>query len=257
MRHAERRLGFCHPTTEHGLNAIAFTLLTIAAYLLGAVPFGLVLGKARGIDIRQHGSRNIGATNTGRVLGRRWGLLCLALDIVKGFLPTFAAYWLIADKPQAATLAMWLGIALAAVLGHVFPIYLKFRGGKGVATTIGVALGIFPYLTVPMLVTVLLYAAVRLPTGIVSLGSLAIAIGLPVSFLAYTRLYDLPMDEFWPLQVATILLGLIILVRHRENISRLLKGAETRVSGAGRDSLSTAGSGHGGSEEAPEPPAAS
>lgn len=213
------------------MNVIAFTLLTLAAYLLGAVPFGLLLGKARGVDIRQHGSRNIGATNAGRVLGRKWGLLCLTLDIVKGFLPTFAAYWLIADKPDAATLVMWLVIALAAVLGHVFPVYLRFRGGKGVATTIGVALGIFPYLTVPMLATVLLYAAVRLPTGIVSLGSLAIAFGLPASFFAYTRLRDLPMAEFWPLQVATILLGLIILVRHRENIGRLLKGTEQRVRG--------------------------
>jgi glycerol-3-phosphate acyltransferase PlsY len=212
------------------LNPIVFTLLTFGAYLLGAVPFGLLIGKARGVDIRLHGSRNIGATNAGRVLGRPWGYLCLALDILKGFAPTFVASYLIADRrdPDAVTLVMWLAIALAAVLGHVFPVYLKFRGGKGVATTIGVALGIFPYLTAPMLATLLVYAAVRLPTGIVSLGSLAIAIGLPVSFFAYTRLLDLPMSDFWPLQAAAVLLGLLILIRHRENIGRLLKGTESR-----------------------------
>ncbi|MBU0637364.1 MAG: glycerol-3-phosphate acyltransferase, partial [Planctomycetes bacterium] len=144
-------------------------LFIIGAFLLGSIPFGLLIGLARGVDIREHGSRNIGATNAGRVLGRKWGYLCLLLDILKGFVPTLAAsFVLIAEPAESVMLVQWMLVGLAAVLGHTFPIYLKFRGGKGVATTIGVALGIFPYYTVAMAAALVLYALVRFGTGVVS-----------------------------------------------------------------------------------------
>lgn len=204
-------------------------LLVLGAYLVGAVPFGWLLGRLHRIDIREHGSRNIGATNVGRVLGRRWGLLCLALDVLKGLVPVACAgRWLGEGPADAGLLLRWLLVALAAVLGHVFPVYLRFRGGKGVATTVGVALGLYPYYTFAMGAALLGYALVRLTTGIVSLGSLTIALVFPVALYAYLRLAGLPLSVFWPLQAVAVLLGVLIVVRHRANIRRLLRGEELR-----------------------------
>ncbi|MEP0845991.1 MAG: glycerol-3-phosphate 1-O-acyltransferase PlsY [Phycisphaerae bacterium] len=202
--------------------------LALASYLLGAVPFGLLIGCARGVDVRQHGSGNIGATNVGRVLGRPWGLLCLALDVLKGFVPTFAASFLLARPPiDAWALVQWIFIAAAAVLGHTFPVYLQFRGGKGVATTIGVALGIYPYFAVPMIASLLVYAVLRYATGIVSVGSLSLALTFPLAVWGYMRYASLPGDRFWPLPAVAALLGLLIVVRHHANIARLFRGQET------------------------------
>jgi glycerol-3-phosphate acyltransferase PlsY len=206
-----------------------------AAYLLGSVPFGLLIGLARGMDIRRHGSGNIGATNVGRLLGRPWGHLCLVLDIVKGLLPTLlAGRMLVGPQPAAGDLVAWLAVGLAAVLGHTFPVYLGFRGGKGVATTIGVALGIYPYLTIPMIAALLAYALVRFSTGFVSAGSLALAAVFPLAVLVYVLVDPArEMAEFWPLQAASVLLGLLIVVRHSGNIARMLRGQELGTASAG------------------------
>ena len=203
-------------------------LFVLGAYLLGSVPFGLLLGLCRGVDVRQHGSRNIGATNVGRVIGRPWGYLCLVLDILKGLAPVLAARFVIVYEPiDAAMLLRWLLVAMAAVLGHLFPVYLRFRGGKGVATTIGVALGIYPYFTIPMGIALAGYAAMRFSTGIVSAGSLTIAVLFPVAFAVLLRLdADMSLAEFWPLQAAAILLGVLIVIRHRANLARLVRGEE-------------------------------
>jgi glycerol-3-phosphate acyltransferase PlsY len=210
----------------------------VGAYLIGAIPFGLLVGLWRGVDIREHGSRNIGATNAGRVLGRSWGLLCLALDMLKGFLPVLAANLALAGEASSLRLLQVLGVAVAAVLGHVFPVYLRFRGGKGVATTIGVALGIYPYYTVAMAVALGCYGLVRWTTGLVSLGSLVIAVTFPVSLYLYLRHLGKHLSDFWPLVAVAVLLGALIVVRHRTNIARLLRGEEmrvnTRVAGAAR-----------------------
>jgi glycerol-3-phosphate acyltransferase PlsY len=206
------------------------TLLITTAYLLGAIPFGLLIGWARGVEVRTQGSRNIGATNVGRVLGRRWGYLCLALDILKGLGPTLCASLLLpGDATNLNRQLVLLAVALAAVLGHVFPVYLRFHGGKGVATTVGVALGIWPAYTISMAAALLLYAVARFTTGLVSIGSLAIAVGFPATFFAYARLTGLPLRTCWPLQAAAILLGLLIILRHRENIQRLLLRQEMRL----------------------------
>ena len=205
-------------------------LLILGAYLLGAVPFGLLIGMARGVDVRTQGSRNIGATNVGRVVGRKWGYLCLLLDILKGLAPTLvASTWLAGRGDDPWRQMLLLLVAVAAVLGHVFPIYLGFRGGKGVATTVGVALGIWPYYTIAMAVALAAYALARFATGIVSVGSLALALVFPVAFFVCTRLTGLVLADHWPLQAVAVLLGLVIIVRHRENIQRLLRGREMSV----------------------------
>src|SRR5689334_18385696 len=123
-------------------------LLIPAAYLLGSVPFGLLVGLARGIDVRSAGSGNIGATNVGRLLGGKFFALVFFLDLLKGLLPMLAAGFVVhfrATDPQISSL--WLAVGFTAILGHMFSIFLKFKGGKGVATSTGVILGLWPYYT--------------------------------------------------------------------------------------------------------------
>jgi glycerol-3-phosphate acyltransferase PlsY len=205
--------------------------LILVAYLVGAIPFGLLLGRLHGVDIRAHGSRNIGATNVGRVLGRKWGFLCLILDVLKGLLPVLLAGRLLVSSAETSPqLLAWLAVAFAAVLGHVFPVYLGFRGGKGVATTVGVALGIYPWFTLAMGAALIAYAAVRFATGLVSLGSLTIAVVFPVALLLTLYAFEGDLRPFWPLLAAAILLSTLIVVRHVGNIRRLLRGEEVRVS---------------------------
>jgi glycerol-3-phosphate acyltransferase PlsY len=125
-------------------------------------------------------------------------------------------------------------VAVAAVLGHVFPIYLRFRGGKGVATTIGVTLGVYPYYTYAMLAALVAYFLVRYVTGKVSAGSVTLAVVFPAAFIVHAWVTGLALAEHWPLLVVAILLALVIIVRHRENIRRLIRGEEIGV--AGQDS---------------------
>jgi len=233
------------------------TLLVSGAYLLGAVPFGVLIGLAHGVDIRTQGSRNIGATNVGRVVGRKWGIFCLVLDILKGLGPTVCASLLLRTpiRPPLPLLGERLGegaltiafashhspqqqsivllVAVAAVLGHVFPIYLRFRGGKGVATTIGVTLGVYPYYTYAMLAALVAYFLVRYATGKVSAGSITLAIVFPAAFIVHAWVTGLALAEHWPLLVVAILLALVIIVRHRENIARLVRREEMGIAGGG------------------------
>lgn len=197
--------------------------LILAAYLLGSIPFALLIGFAHGVDVRQHGSGNIGATNVGRVVGKKWGYLCLVLDVLKGLIPTaVSGHFLVRTFPTDQALVYWLLTGLAAVLGHVFPVYLGFRGGKGVATTIGVSLGIFPHFTIPILLAVAGYAAVRFTTGIVALGSLTMAVLFPVCLHVYLARQGLLLASHWPLVLVAWLLALLIIVRHASNIRNLL-----------------------------------
>lgn len=206
-------------------------LFIVAAYLIGAIPFGLLLGFAKGVDIRKQGSGNIGATNAGRVLGRPLGLLCLALDIAKGLVPTLLAKQFLIHEPADATqMLQWVLVGGATVIGHTFPIYLGFRGGKGVATTIGACLGFYPVLTIPMIVALAAYGIGRFATGIVSVGSLALAVVLPLAFFAYSGFEPkYRLDVYWPIGAIALILSLLIIVRHRSNISRLLRGEEPAV----------------------------
>jgi len=214
---------------------VTAVVLIVGAYLLGAVPFGLLIGLARGVDIRTQGSRNIGATNVGRVLGRKWGFVCLGLDILKGLAPTLTATFALpgpAADPSRQVLVV--ATAAAAVLGHVFPVYLGFRGGKGVATTIGVALGVWPLYTLAMLVALAGYGLARYATGMVSVGSLMLAVLFPLAVVVGLWQSSAGIAGHWPLVAVAVLLGMVIIVRHRENIARLLRGEEYRAPGSDR-----------------------
>lgn len=182
----------------------------IFAYLIAATPVGLVIGRLRGVDLREVGSGNIGATNAVRALGRRWGLLVFALDVGKAALPVGLALHRFAEHP----LGEWIvaAIALAAILGHVYPVYLNFRGGKGVACAFGVFLILAPKAA---LVALVVYLQTLALTRISAVGSLTAAtVLLGVAWL------DPSVPRVW----ALLGLGLIGLVwwRHRDNLPRVL-----------------------------------
>jgi acyl phosphate:glycerol-3-phosphate acyltransferase len=197
--------------------------LAAGAYLLGSVPFSLILGRLRGVDIRTIGSGNIGATNLTRALGRRWGIAAFALDFLKGLAPVVLALLLarpeIEVRPEHAAMAC----GAAAILGHVFPIYLRFRGGKGVATSFGVIAGLAP---VASLAAGAAWLGLFLLTGTVSIASLAAAAVFPPGVLYCYR--HGPPSVAIPMVVLGVLVALLIVVRHRSNIRRLLSGKEGR-----------------------------
>lgn len=226
---------------------LAFVL---ASFLVGSIPFGLWVGRFRGIDIRQHGSKNIGATNVGRVLGRQWGLLCFAFDVGKGFLPTliFGLYSGAMDAARATTiepplLAWWLSVAVAAVFGHVFSPWIGFKGGKGVATSLGALLAVYPVVSVAILVCFAIWCLCVALWRYVSLASILAALALPplVIIVANARkellFPELPNSpDAIPylagsgliVAVTCILAGLVIWA-HRANIERLASGKESKV----------------------------
>jgi glycerol-3-phosphate acyltransferase PlsY len=193
-------------------------LLLLGAYLLGGIPFGYLAGRlVAGVDLRQVGSGNLGATNAIRQLGWGWGTAVFGLDLLKGWLAVALA------QRFGASAGGWLPVAagLAAVLGHSFTPYLGFRGGKGVATSAGVFLRLAPLATG---LALLIFAAMMLGSRIVSLSSLTATTALPLLLL--WRQPDEPL-----LQGFAVLLVLFIWIRHRGNLRRLLRGQEPRLGG--------------------------
>ena len=222
-------------------NLIFIGILALVAYLIGAIPFGLIISKLKGVDIRQHGSGNIGATNVTRTLGKRYGYTCFLFDVLKGFVPTILAGMQIASRLAVETESgdtlsgiettegqiAWLAIGTASIIGHVFPVYLKFKGGKGVATSLGVVLGIWPYFTITGLVIFLLWAAIWGWTRTVSIASIIAAALFPAVLAILTfRIPDWNFKDMHPLFIFSTLLSLLVIIRHKSNIIRLLAGTE-------------------------------
>ena len=206
-----------------------WVFLIIAAYLLGSVPFGLVLATARGVDLRSIGSGNIGATNVTRALGRGWGYLCFALDCLKGLVPMLVAMQFV-EEVTVGVLWLWFGVGYAAVLGHVFPLYLKFKGGKGVSTSLGVVVGLYPYMTVCGLIAFAIWGACLLIWRRVSLASIVAVVVFPIILIAaIVVLPDWRFSVLWPLLVVAVGLMVLVLVRHVGNIKRLLAGSERKI----------------------------
>ncbi len=189
-------------------------ILTIIAYLLGSVPFGLLVAKSKGVDIRQHGSGNIGATNVLRVIGKGWGIFTLILDALKGFVPAYLFPIMGNEDPVFGVL-----FGVAAIVGHTFPIYLNFKGGKGVATSAGMILGVAPF---SVGVAIAVFVVTVLISRYVSLASIfaAIAVGVAVWF-------DPKLDNT-VIQGVLSLMALLVVWLHRANVKRLLNGTEHR-----------------------------
>jgi len=208
------------------------TLLALIpiAYLLGAIPFGLLVGLAKGIDIRKSGSGNIGATNVGRLLGKKFFLLVFLLDALKGFAPMLAAGFIIRANETPTLDLLWLAIGFAAIAGHMFSIFLHFKGGKGVATTGGVLLGLWPYFTLPAILgTVVLFLTLKL-TRYMSVASITAALIFPLAFLliGLTQHWD-PLGRRLPLLIFSLLVAALIIYKHRTNLARLKAGTESKL----------------------------
>lgn len=185
--------------------------LVALAYLLGSIPTGLLLGKAYGIDVRKEGSGNIGATNLYRTVGRKVGAMTLAGDCLKGLLPVLAVKY----SSLPPDFAAWVG--LAAFCGHVFSLFLKFKGGKGVATALGVFLALAP---MAVAIAIAVFAAIMSSWRYVSLGSIAAAAIMPVAVAL--------RGGNRALVTVTLIIAVIVILRHHENIRRLIAGTENR-----------------------------
>jgi len=203
--------------------------LIVAAYFAGSVPFAYLVAKAAGgIDIRTVGSGNVGATNVARALGRKWGILVFALDVLKGFVPTAAA-WLLLRRPPAEISgggALLLPVALtglAAIAGHNWPIFLGFKGGKGVATSCGVFLAIFP---LGLLIALGVWAVTVAVTRYISLGSI---LGAAALLCCALLMQPEPFRGGKYLTAFAALAAVLAILRHRSNIRRLMRGTENKV----------------------------
>ncbi|MBN1254515.1 MAG: glycerol-3-phosphate 1-O-acyltransferase PlsY [Deltaproteobacteria bacterium] len=190
-------------------------LLIVFAYLLGSIPTGLLLSKAlAGKDPRQQGSRNIGATNVMRTAGKTLGAVTLIGDVLKGLIPVVIALWLGREQTWVA------GVGVAAFLGHCFSIYLRFKGGKGVATALGIFLPLAP---LAVFFDILFFAGVVVACRIVSVGSILGAVAMPI--LIWLVGYPLPYV------ILGICVAALIIYRHKENIQRLMAGGENKFLG--------------------------
>lgn len=191
---------------------MTIAVFAVLAYLLGAVPFGLLVAKARGIDIRSQGSGNIGATNVFRCVGKGWGIFTFALDALKGFVPAFFFSRLAGTNPEFGVL-----FGFVAILGHSFPVYLKFKGGKGVATSAGMLLGVAP---VAVGVGFACWVLCMVLSRYVSLSSIVAAAAVAVT--AWVK------NEGLVVNIALSVLAVLVIWLHRGNIQRLLNGTENR-----------------------------
>ncbi len=201
---------------------LKYSFAIILAYLLGSIPAAVWIGKRfHGVDVREHGSHNAGTTNVIRVLGWKTGIPVLLIDVSKGWLAATLPYFLnlaAADSPLLTNLKIMTG--LVAIVGHIFPLFAGFRGGKGVATVFGVLLALHPLLTISCLGVFLI---VLLTTGIVSVSSMSAGIAFPILLFLF---FGTPSTDF---KIFSVLVAFALLITHRKNIGRLMRGEETKL----------------------------
>ena len=214
---------------------LVIAVIALLAYLLGSVPFGLIVGKTQGIDVREHGSRNIGATNVWRVMGKEFGLITFVFDLGKGWVAVFLgqcialAWEIYVELPhlKAQTIHLdpgYAGItaAIGCILGHNFPVWLRFKGGKGVATSLGVIFGMMP---LAALIVFAIWGVVFKVSRYVSLASLVAAVALPLTVIG---LMFAGQIRGWAYFYFACAAAILVVRRHRENIRRLVAGTENR-----------------------------
>lgn len=199
-------------------------LITVAtAYLCGSLPFGLLVARTvAGVDIREKGSGNIGATNVGRVLGAKWGIAVLLLDALKGLLPVALIPRLFADGDSGAFVLLQVLAGVATVVGHMFPVWLKFRGGKGVATSLGVVVVLTPFGSLAAFGG---FALCMLASRIVALSSIVAAVVFAVGQMFILQPNPFAFEKL-PLSVFSLAVPALIVIQHRSNIARLVRGEE-------------------------------
>lgn len=224
-------------------------LCPVLAFLLGSIPFGLIIAKARGFDIRAHGSGNIGATNVFRIVGKKYGLSCLLLDALKGFIPVIVAInlirfeggsapWCPLSFPESWVLGLpaerqflvqlvHVMTALAAVLGHNYCPWLGFKGGKGVATSAGVIIALMP---AAIVLLILVFVVTLLLTKYVAVASMVAAVSLPILTHLGARFHGKWADGTWnvPLFVFSVVIAILAVWKHRTNLVRLRNGTEAK-----------------------------
>jgi glycerol-3-phosphate acyltransferase PlsY len=209
---------------------LTYSILITAAYLLGSVPFALILAKAHGKDLRRIGSGNIGSTNLSRAIGKKWGYFCFALDVLKGLVPMSTASVILPSEPETMELFFVLSAGAAAVLGHIFPVYLGFKGGKGVATSFGIALGLYPYYTICAVVAIIIWIATVCMWRYISLASVIAAFCFPLTLIiSICIITQWQFADLWPLLTAAVAIPLMVALRHKSNIKRILAGKEPKV----------------------------
>ena len=209
-----------------GMDLFYKIIFVIAAYLFGSFPTAYIIHKIiRGDDIRKYGSGNVGGTNVTRTLGVSYGIVTIIADIIKGFIPILVLYFI---YPQDFTLLAVISIVV--ILGHDFPVFISFRGGKGIAVSLGIIIGVcsLPFMSNPVWLEIIpifsilgVWALVFGIFRIVSLGSLCAAVITPVSFY-FT-------DYNWPIVIAAFFWGVLIFITHRGNIKRLIRGEEKKL----------------------------
>jgi len=200
---------------------VIYAITIVGSYLIGSIPFGIFAGQLAGIDIRQHGSGNIGATNVLRTLGKRYGVAVFLADALKGLIAVRLAVWIAGPDPFHRTL---LGIlaAIFAIIGHSFPVWLRFRGGKGVATSGGACFGLLP---VPALIAGGVWIVVFFASRYVSVASIVATSALPLTVWILSDGGNSPNYLVFGL---SMFVALLVIWRHRENIVRLTRGTESR-----------------------------
>ncbi len=218
------------------VDAVWFPAGAAAAYLAGAVPFGYLIGRMRGVDVRTVGSGNIGATNVFRTVGKKWGLLAFALDFAKGFVPTCAALSLTAARGADGAVEMTalhtylpLLVGVTTVVGHMFTCFMGFRGGKGVATAAGMLMALAP---APTGMALGVFAVVMLATHYVSVGSCVAALFMLVAIWFSNGAWgyaDPPAMALLAPRVMVSAVCLMTIWKHRSNVARLLRGTENRI----------------------------
>ncbi len=230
--------------------------LVLGSFLLGSIPFGFLIARLKGTDLREHGSGNIGATNLGRVFGRPYFFLCFFLDMTKGLTPTLVAGSMLGTLGEMAiepTKAwVWLAVMFAAPLGHIFTPWLGFKGGKGVATGLGALIGVIPAMTIPAAGAFVVYMVVLMRWRMIGPASAVAAASLPLwtwyAFRQYETLQerrigsqpqfaDLSADDLHamvpfmgtPFLIAASVLAILVIYKHKGNLARTLAGTEPKI----------------------------